>query len=85
MLKQADCWSYQDVTIFLQQHGFEFSHPLERSQQAWVKLNENGEPDRIVEVTMTDKPYVLKILRKMVRQAGIPKEDWIKLKKHLAP
>jgi hypothetical protein len=70
-------WTYKDVTSFLGEKGFSFYENLEHCQ-SWVKLRRNGEPDRFVELKFILGFYTPKALRKMIRQSGIGKEEWIK-------
>jgi hypothetical protein len=45
-------WTYRDVTKFLEGKRFDFYEDLEHSQ-SWVKLGNNGEPERFVEIKYT--------------------------------
>jgi hypothetical protein len=78
MPKTLHNWTYRDVTGFLRRNGFSFFQELDGAQQSWIKLEENGEPDRIVEVSFTSHAYSPKTLKKMIRQSGIDKDTWIK-------
>ena len=70
-------WTYRDVTDFLKENGFSFSHEMRGSHQAWTrKLEEGGEI--VVEINFTHKSYPPKTLKTMVRQSGICTEEWIK-------
>lgn len=71
-------WTYRDVTDFLKERDFTFFEPLKGSHEAWLKLTENGEPDRIVELTFTRGVYTPRVLKKMIRQSGILEEEWIR-------
>jgi hypothetical protein len=71
-------WTYRDVTNFIKQHGFCYDGPLKGSHEAWVKLGENGEPDRIVEINYSHTSYPPKTLKTMIHQSGIHRDVWIK-------
>ena len=77
MRRNVRNWNYRDVTRFLQENGFEFAHPLKGSHQAWVKLNNEGDPI-IVEVSRPKTSYKIKTLADMIRQSEIPQEEWFK-------
>ena len=70
-------WTYRDVTDFLKENGFDFFESLKDSHEAWVKLGDNGEPDRIVEVYFSHRSYPPKTLKTMIRQSGIDQKEWI--------
>ena len=70
-------WTYEDVTDFLTAKGFEFFDDVENLGEAWMNFQENGEPNRIVEVKHTDGFYKPKRLKRMIRQSGIPEEEWL--------
>ena len=78
MVNRLFNWTYRDVTDFLKEHDFNFFESLKGSHESWIKLTENGEPDRIVEVNFTHRSYPVKTLKMMIRQSGIPQEEWIK-------
>jgi len=78
MVNRLFNWTYRDVTNFLKEHDFNFYEALKGSHESWIKLTENGEPDRIVEVNFTHCSYPVKTLKTMIRQSGIPQEEWIK-------
>ena len=67
MAKILDNWPYRDVTHFLGEKSFEFYEDLEHFQ-CWVKLRDNGEPERFVEIKFTQGFYTSKALNKMIRQ-----------------
>jgi hypothetical protein len=77
MAKMLHNWTYRDVTKYLGEMGFDFYEDLGHSQ-SWVKLLENGEPDRFVEIKFTQGFYSSKALNKMIRQSGINPALWIK-------
>jgi hypothetical protein len=77
MTKILSNWTYQHVTQFLEQNGFDFYDEFEHSQ-SWVKGRINSEPDRFVEVQFTKEFYTPKALERMIRQSGIHKDEWIK-------
>jgi len=70
-------WTYQNVTSFLGEKGFDFYDEFEHSQ-SWVRGGHKGEPDRFVEVKFTQKFYTPKALQRMIRQSGIDESEWIK-------
>jgi hypothetical protein len=78
MVRRLHNWSYSDVTHFLRENGFDFFKELPGSHEAWVKLGDTGEPDRIVEVNFTHRSYPVTTLKTMIRQSGIPQEEWVK-------
>ena len=71
-------WTYRDVTDFLKENGFGYCGPLKGSHESWVKLGDNGEPDRIVEVNFARRSYAPKTLKIMIRQSGIGQNEWSK-------
>jgi hypothetical protein len=77
MVRRLHNWNYSDVTDFLRENGFSFFKELAGSHEAWIKLSENGEPDRIVEVNFTHGSYPVKTLKTMIRQSGIDQDEWI--------
>ena len=77
MTRQLTNWSYQDVTAFLKEHGFSFFEQLKGSRQAWIKLQDDGEPDRIVELSSRTDQYSARTMRSIIRQSGIAEMDWI--------
>lgn len=78
MVNRLSNWTYRGATDFLKEHDFNFFEPLRDSHEAWIRLTEKGEPDRIVEVNFTNGVYKPRALKKMIRQSGIPEEEWIK-------
>lgn len=70
-------WTYEDVTEFLRTKGFEFFDDVEGVGEAWMNFQEGGEPNRIVEVKYTHAFYKPKRLKRMIRQSGIPEEEWL--------
>jgi hypothetical protein len=77
MEKILNNWTYQNVTSFLEEKGFEYYEDVEHSQ-VWVKGGRNGEPDRFVEVEFTQGFYSSKALNRMIRQSGIAENEWAK-------
>jgi hypothetical protein len=77
MVNRLFNWTYRDVTDFLKEHEFSFFEPLKGSRESWIKLTENGEPDRIVEVNFTHSSYPARTLKTIIRQSGIPREQWV--------
>ena len=71
-------WTYRDVTDFLKENYFSYFEPLKGSHESWIKLTENGEPERIVEVNFTHGSSPVKTLKTMIRQSGVPTEAWLK-------
>jgi hypothetical protein len=78
MARRLNNWTYRDITEFLKENGFTFFLPLKGSHESWIKLEENGEPDRIVEVNITHSSYPPKTLRIFIRHSGIARDEWIK-------
>jgi predicted RNA binding protein YcfA (HicA-like mRNA interferase family) len=78
MPRRLNNWTYRDLTDFLKENGFSYFEPVKGSHEAWIKLGENGEPDRIVEVNFTHSSYPLRTLKTMIRQSGIDQQEWIK-------
>jgi hypothetical protein len=76
MTRKLHNWSYQDVTNFLKKNGFSFFEELKGSRQAWIKLQDGGEPDRIVEITFRHGDYSERTMKSIIRQSGIPEGDW---------
>ncbi len=70
-------WTYRDVTHFLKENGFSFFEPLKGSHEAWIKLGDDGEPNRIVEVNFSHRSYPPKTLKTMIRQSGVEQEEWL--------
>jgi len=71
-------WTHQDVCEFLEQKGFSFFDDVEGIGKAWMNFHENGEPNRIVEMKFTHGLYKPRALKRMIRQSGIPEEEWLK-------
>jgi hypothetical protein len=78
MVRRLHNWSYSDVTDFLRENGFSFFKELAGSHEAWIKLGDDDEPDRIVEVKFTHGSYPVITLKTMIRQSGIDQNEWIK-------
>jgi hypothetical protein len=76
MPRKLNNWSYQDVTDFLKENGFSFFEELKGPRQAWIKLQEGGEPDRIVEIRFRSGNYTERIMKSIIRQSGIGETDW---------
>lgn len=57
MPRKLNDWSHQHVTDFLKENGFSFFEELKGSRQAWIKLQDGGEPDRIVEISFRQDIY----------------------------
>jgi len=76
MTRKFNNWSYQHVTDFLKENGFSFFDELKSSRQAWIKLQEGGEPDRIVELSFRHGDYSEKTMKSIIRQSGIVEKDW---------
>ena len=70
-------WTYEDVTGFLTAKGFEFFDNVEGIGEAWMSFQESGEPNRIVEVKYISAFYKPRILKRMIRQSGIPEDEWL--------
>ncbi len=80
MARNLPNWTHRDVTDFLQQKGFSFFEDVDGVGQAWMNFHDNGEPNRMVEVKFTRAFYKSKTLKKMIRQSGIPEEEWMRWK-----
>lgn len=78
MTRRLHNWTYRDVTRSLKENGFGFSEELEGSHEAWIKLGEENEPDRVVEVNLTHGSYPPKTLKIMISQSGIAQDEWIR-------
>ena len=78
MPKSLCNWTHRDVTGFLQQKGFSFFEDVDGVGQAWLNFHDSGEPDRVVEIKFVDVFYKAKALKRMIRQSGIPEEEWLK-------
>ena len=76
MTRKLHNWSYQHVTDFLKENGFSFFEELKGSRQAWIKLQDSGEPDRIVEINFRTDNYPAKMMKTIIRQSGISERDW---------
>jgi hypothetical protein len=77
MARRLNNWSYQDVTEFLKENGFSFFEELKGSRQAWIKLQDGGEPDRIVEFSFRTGYYPVRTMKSIIHQSGIVEKDWI--------
>ena len=77
MTRRLHNWNYRDVVGFLKESGFTFLKELGGSHEAWIKLEDNAEPDRIVEVNFTHGSYPVRTLKTMIRQSGISQNEWI--------
>ena len=78
MAKGLHNWTYRVATDFLEKKGFQFFDEVEGVGQAWINFQENGEPDRIVEIKYTPTTYAPRVMRKMMRQSGIAEAEWVK-------
>jgi len=77
MANRLGRWTYRGVTTFLAEKGFQFFDDVEGVGKAWMNFHENGEPNRIVEVKPTGAFYAARTLKRMIRQSGIPENEWI--------
>ena len=77
MPRSLSRWTYQDVTNFLTDNGFDFFDEVDGLGEAWMNFQENGEPNRIVEVRFIHAFYKPKQLKRIIRQSGIPEEEWL--------
>jgi predicted RNA binding protein YcfA (HicA-like mRNA interferase family) len=57
-------------------HGFELVR-RRGSHQAWVLQGSRPGSERIVDVNFKRGSYPVQTLFTLIRQSGIPKEDWI--------
>ena len=76
MTRKLDNWSYQHVTDFLKENGFSFFEELKGSRRAWIKLQDGGDPDRIVEISFRHGNYPERTMKNIIRQSGIVETDW---------
>lgn len=77
MARRLNNWSYQDVTSFLKENGFSFFEELKGAHEAWIRLQDGGEPDRIVELSFRTDSYPVKAMKSIIRQSGIVEKDWV--------
>lgn len=77
MTRKLNNWSYQHVADFLKENGFSFFEELNGSRQAWIKLQDGGEPDRIVELSFRAGKYPVGTMKSIIRQSGIVESEWI--------
>jgi hypothetical protein len=77
MTRKLHNWSYRHVTDFLKDNGFSFFEELKGSREAWIKLQDGGEPDRIVEISFGQGNYTERTMKSIIRQSGIVEKDWI--------
>ncbi|HEU5122573.1 MAG TPA: hypothetical protein VFW05_00760 [Verrucomicrobiae bacterium] len=70
-------WSYQEVADFLKENDFEFMSGSNGSTGAWIRLNENGEPDTVFELKFTPTNYTKKQISRIIRMSEIPESKWI--------
>jgi len=67
-------WSERDVVNFLKEKGFVFCEVRKGSHYAYINRTTN----RIVEISIPKDAYTPRTLETMIRQSGIPKEEWRK-------
>jgi predicted RNA binding protein YcfA (HicA-like mRNA interferase family) len=72
MPRNLNNWSERDVISFLKEHGFAFYETRKGSHYAYI----NKTSGHIVEINIPKDAYVLRTLETMIRQSGIPKQDW---------
>jgi hypothetical protein len=77
MTRELHNGSYQHVTDFLKENGFSFFEELKGSRLAWIKLQDGGDPDRIVEISFRHDSYPEKTIKGIIRQSGIVEKEWI--------
>jgi len=82
MAKKIKYWTYQLVADFLKEKKFDYGGELADGTQMWITYLEHNGPDRIVEVKPISRFYSPKAMRTMIRQSGIPKEEWCKWTKN---
>ncbi len=75
MTGKLNNWSYQHVTAFLKENEFSFFEELKGSCQAWIKLQEGGEPGTIVEISFRPDNYTERTMKSIARQSGIVETD----------
>jgi len=71
-------WTYEDVTDFLSAKKFEPFDDVDGQGKSWMNFQENGEPNRIVEVQYVRAFYKPKRLKRMIRQSGFSEEEWLR-------
>jgi len=76
MPRKLNNWSYETVIDFLKEHGFSFFEDLD-GQHVWMKLQDGGEPDRIVELRFKDDKYTERTMKSIIRQSGMVESEWI--------
>lgn len=78
MTEKLKHWTYQNVTDFLKEKGFDYGGELADGMQMWITYLEHNGPDRIVEVKPISGFYSLKAMRTMIRRSGIDEKVWSK-------
>jgi hypothetical protein len=78
MTRRLHNWTYLNVTDFLMANGFTFFREEGGSHQSWIKRGENGLPNIIVGVHFTRTSYLVKTVKRIIKQSGIDEEEWIK-------
>lgn len=72
-------WETKHVKKFLREKSFAFCKQKDGSHEAWT--GKVGGEDRVVNINVTHKSYPPKTLETMIRQSGIPKDEWRNWKK----
>ena len=70
-------WTYQNVTGFLEENGFDYYDEV-GDCQVLVKGGQKGESNRFVNVKFIQGCYSAKALNTMIRQSDIDEKEWIK-------
>jgi len=76
MPSKSQCWTYEDITGFLKENGFEFFEEVEGLENAWMSFKNNGEPKRIVKVPYIELLCTSTQFQRMVSASGIPENKW---------
>ena len=78
MTRRLHNWSYNDVTDFLRVNGFSFYKEVGGSHEAWIRRGKDETPDKIVGMHFTTKSYLVKAMKRIIRESGIDEGEWIK-------
>jgi len=76
MPSKSQCWTYEDITSFLKENGFEFFEEIEGLENAWMSYKNNGEPKSIVQVPYIELFCSPKQFQKIVNASGIAEDKW---------
>jgi hypothetical protein len=76
MGKPLEHWTYEDVAAFLRERNFFYFDDMAGGGKAWIKYNHAG-PDRIVEISAVAAFFIVRAMKKMIRQSGIDEKEWL--------